>query len=110
LENWFQNDKKKIVSIEEKNKLARSLNLTTKQVSFWIHYRSKKEKQNKMGITETKKRRRINKECKKLLLNYFTNTSYSPSSVEIKILAYHIESIALILYAFFILSYFCTIV
>lgn len=87
MENWFQNDKKKIVSIEEKNELARSLNLTTKQVSFWIHYRSKKEKQNKMGITETKKRRRINKECKKLLLNYFTNTSYSPSSVEIKILS-----------------------
>ena len=86
MENWFQNEKKKIVSIEEKNELARSLNLTTKQVSFWIHNRSKKEKLDKMKINKTK-RNRINKECKKILLNYFNNISNQPSTIEIKILA-----------------------
>jgi hypothetical protein len=44
LENWFLNTKKNKVLMQEKQELARCTNLTTRQVSYWIHNRSKKEK------------------------------------------------------------------
>jgi hypothetical protein len=85
LENWFLNAKKNKVSLEEKQELARCTNLSTRQVAFWIHNRSKKEKlKNKENI---KKRNRLGKKNKKILLNYFNETNKSPSDFEICLLA-----------------------
>lgn len=73
------------MSIQEKKELANCVNLTTRQVSFWIHRRSKKEKlKNKVLI---KKRNRLGKKNKKILLNYFNETNKSPFAFEICMLA-----------------------
>jgi hypothetical protein len=85
LEDWFKNEKKKIVSIEEKHQLARLTNLSINQVSFWIHNRSKKKKHKKTFIRKTNCVRAKNK---KILLDYFKNINVSPSALEIRVLAH----------------------
>jgi hypothetical protein len=85
LENWFLNTKKNKVPMQEKQELARCTNLTTRQVSYWIHNRSKKEKLKDKVIIE--KRNRLGKKNKNILLNYFKETNKSPGKIEICLLA-----------------------
>jgi hypothetical protein len=65
--------------------LASKTNLSTRQVSFWIYNRSKKDKmKDKINMQNSK---RIGKENKKILTNYFNDTNSSPSGIEIALLA-----------------------
>jgi hypothetical protein len=59
--------------------------LTTKQVSFWIYRRSKKEKLK--NHEDIKKINRIGKKNKIILSNYFNDTNRSPSEFELCFLA-----------------------